>query len=172
MDNQRNLLLAVVLCGLLLFGWDRAINYFYPQPEKPVVAEQTVASAPAADASGTPSAKRTREGGLTDEADIAKEEADLETDLKQADRVKIAAPEIAGSINPVGARIDDITLNTHTQTVKKDSGPIRIFSPAGTPAQNYAQFGWAGDNVKLPGVDTVWQAEGGPLAPGRPVTLK
>ena len=38
MENQRNLILAVVLCALLLFGWDSAISYFYPHANKPVVA--------------------------------------------------------------------------------------------------------------------------------------
>ena len=83
----------------------------------------------------------------------------------------IDAPEIAGSINTVGARVDDVVLKTHRQTVEKDSGPVRLFSPAGTPAQQFAQFGWVGEGVALPDADTVWQAEGGPLAPGAAVTL-
>ncbi len=171
MDNQRNLLLAVVLCGLLLIGWDSAIRFFYPQPEEPVASEQAQAAAPAATASDAPAVKRTREGGLQNPEDIAREAQQLETSLVAADRVKIDAPEISGSINPVGARIDDIVLKTHSETVEKNSKPVRIFSPAGSEAQHYAQFGWAGEGVKLPGVDTVWQATGGPLAPGKPVTL-
>ena len=35
MKNQRNLILAVVLTGLILFGWDAAMRYFYPKPVKP-----------------------------------------------------------------------------------------------------------------------------------------
>src|SRR5690606_9478784 len=85
--------------------------------------------------------------------------------------VRIDAPEVAGSINPVGARVDDIVLKTHRQAVDPDSGPVRLFAPAGTALQQFAQFGWIGEGVRLPGADTVWQAEGGPLAPGRPVTL-
>ncbi|MEZ5696846.1 MAG: membrane protein insertase YidC [Sphingomonadaceae bacterium] len=46
-----------------------------------------------------------------------------------------------------------------------------MFSPAGTPAQHFAQFGWVGEGVKLPDADTVWQASGGPLATDKPVTL-
>ena len=48
LTNQRNLILAVVLTGLLLLGWDAGLRYFYPQPNKPVVA----AAAPVA--SGAP----------------------------------------------------------------------------------------------------------------------
>ena len=59
MDNQRNLLLAVVLCGLLLFGWDFAINRMYPQPAEEVRTEQVAnAAAPAKDDKAKP--RRTR----------------------------------------------------------------------------------------------------------------
>ncbi len=181
MDNQRNLILAVVLSLVLLLGWDFAVNRLYPEPEqKQVVAEQSVAPAAAsADAPVGKAAKikRTREGGLLDPADIALEQKDLDVELRAADRVKIDAPEVAGSINPVGARIDDIALKSHRQSVEKGSGPVRLFSPAGTPAQQFAQFGWVGANgtdggIKLPDAQTVWQASGGPLAPGSPVTLQ
>lgn len=169
MDNTRNLLLAVVLCGLMLLGWDAGMRYFYPQPAVQAQAEATAAApVDAVDAAAT---SGTREGGLTDPADIAQEEADLETALVSSERVKIDSPEVTGSINPVGARIDDITLKTHRQTVKKDSGPVRIFSPNGTPAQHFAEFGFIVNDQRI-GQDVVWEASGGPLAPGTPVTLR
>ena len=141
MSNQRNLFLAVVLCGLLLFGWDAAINYIYPKPATPAKVEATTTAAADGDAKKV---VRTREGGLTDPAAEALEKRDLATVLKSPQRVAIAAPELAGSIDLVGARIDDLTLTTHRQTVDKDSGPVRLFSPSGTPAQHFAQFGWSG----------------------------
>lgn len=167
MDNTRNLLLAVVLCGLMLLGWDAGMRYFYPQPAVEAQAE-VVAQADAVDAAVT---SGTREGGLTDPADIAQEEADLETELVSAERVQIDSPEVTGSINPVGARIDDITLKTHRQTVKKDSGPVRILSPNGTPAQHFAEFGFIVNEERI-AQNVVWESEGGPLAPGSPVTLR
>ncbi|MBT2135672.1 membrane protein insertase YidC [Croceibacterium sp. LX-88] len=166
MNNQRNLIVAVVLCMALLLGFDLVMGRLYPQPSP---TEQVAAKA------DTPTqraaAKHTREGGLTDPAEWAEEVKDLKTALAAPDRVAIDAPKVAGSINPVGARVDDITLTTHRQTVEKDSGPVRLFSPNGTPAQQFAQFGWVGQGVALPGPQTVWQVSGGPLAPGRPVTL-
>ena len=173
MENQRNLLLAVLLCGVMLIGWDAAVNYLYPQPAKTVEAVADAKPASAIDGAadkGEP-AKRTREGGLIDPKDIAAEEKGLEETLVSRERVKIAARELDGSINPVGARIDDITLSTHRMTVDKDSGPVRVFSPEGTPAQHFAQFGWVGEGVKVPNAQTVWQTSGGPLASGKPVTL-
>ncbi|MXO75080.1 membrane protein insertase YidC [Altererythrobacter aerius] len=163
MHNQRNLLLAVLLCGLLLFGWEAGINWFYPQPVEEVRRDQaaTPATAP----------RHTREGGLTDPAAMAAERRDLRTALASPQRVAIAAPAIAGSIDLIGARIDDLTLTGHRQEVDRDSGPVRLFSPLGTPAQHFAQFGWVGEGVRVPDARTAWQATGGPLAPGKPVTL-
>ena len=166
MDNQRNLIVAVVLCLGLLLGFDLLMGRLYPNQAP---TEQV---APKADTPVQRAAvKHTREGGLTDPLDQAEEVRDLRTALATRARIRIEAPEVAGSINPVGARIDDIVLKTHRQTVEKDSGPVRLFSPAGTPAQQFAQFGWVGEGVRLPDASTVWHAEGGPLAPGKPVTL-
>ena len=165
MDNQRNLIFAVVLCGALLFGWDFLVGQLYPQ------AAQTEVVATSAATGEQPAAKRTREGGLTDAADIAEETRDLATALKTAGRVPIEGRSITGSINPVGARIDDVSLKNHRQAIEKDSGPVRLFSPSGTPAQQFAQFGWAGEGIKLPDARTVWTAEGTKLTPQTPVTL-
>ena len=64
--NQRNLILAVLLTGLVLFGWDAGIRYFYPNADKPAVT----ATAPVASAPGEV-ATPTRDGGLTSAADVA-----------------------------------------------------------------------------------------------------
>ena len=164
MDNQRNLILAVVLTGLLLLGWDAAIRYLYPAPQRPAVtapAEQVPTAA-----------KPTREGGLTSAADIALERKDLQSALAAPGRVPIVGARVAGSINLTGAVIDDITLVDHRETLAKSSGPVRVFSPAGTPAQHFARFGWAGEGVELPTAATVWRTEGTRLTPATPVTLR
>ncbi|AKM11446.1 membrane protein insertase YidC [Croceicoccus naphthovorans] len=165
------MIVAVVLIAVLMLGWELGLNYFYPQPDPVVQEAKETADNEAPGADDPAKVKHTREGGLTDPDQIALEQADLDQSLGSKDRVRIDSPEVLGSINPVGARIDDITLKTHRQTVEKDSGPVRLYSPQGTPAQQFAQFGFVGDNVKLPTPDTVWQTEGGPLSPDSPVTL-
>jgi len=166
-NNQRNLILAVVLTALVLFGWDAAMRWAYPEAHKAKPA--AAASSAAADGS---SAAPTREGGLTSPADIAAEARDLKSALAAPGRVPIVAPGLSGSINPVGAVLDDLTTNRHTATQKAADGPARVFSPAGTPAQHYAQFGWTGQGTALPGPATVWTApQGAKLTPQTPVTL-
>ncbi len=174
MKNQRNMILAIVLTGLLLFGWDSAGRHFYPQAAKPAASQQAQPASTGTSAAGT-TAKPTREGGLANPADVALEAQDLKTALASPARVPIAAPGLSGSINLAGAVLDDLTVNRHTASVEKNSGPARIFSPAGTPAQQFAQFGWVGAKdagVELPNASTVWTAPpGAKLTPETPVTL-
>jgi YidC/Oxa1 family membrane protein insertase len=130
-EKQRNLILAVVLMGLLLIGWDYGIAYFYPQPKgKP--AATAPANPAAAPASNGPPAKPTREGGLQAPADVALEQKDLAQELSAGHRVAIDAPGLKGSINLVGGVVDDLTLVRHRETIDKNSPPVRLFSPAGT----------------------------------------
>ena len=167
MDNQRNIILAVLLTALILFGWDAAIKHFYPHADKPAPAA-TASSASPADAP----VKHTREGGLTSDADVALEARDLKVALASPGRIEIAAPGLSGSINPVGAVLDDLTTTRHTATVQKGSGPARIFSPQATPAQQFAQFGWAANGIAVPNATTVWTApQGAKLTPSTPVAL-
>jgi YidC/Oxa1 family membrane protein insertase len=166
-ENQRNIILAVLLTALVLFGWDAGVGYFYPQSKTPA---QVVANG-GADKAVSP-LKPTREGGLRDQAEVQLEQQDLKTALASSGRVAIAAPGVSGSINLKGAILDDLVLNRHRETVKKDSGPVRIYSPAGTPAQEFAQFGWIGDGVATPNAQTVWTATAGAkLTPQTPLTL-
>ena len=175
MENQRNIILAVVLTALVLFGWEAAMQYFYPVADRPVpaaTASAPVASADPASADPAVSGKPTREGGLRNPGDIAQERQGLEQALKAPGRIAIAAPGLSGSIDPRGALIDDLVTVRHTESIDKDSGPVRIFSPPGTPAQHFAQVGWVGAGQDLPQADTVWSvAPGARLTPKTPVTL-
>ena len=175
MENQRNLILAVVLMAVMVVGWDIGMRYYYP----PVPQRATVAGAPAMPAAGaaapaaSPTLKPTREGGLQAPADVALEKQDLAQALAAGHRVAVDAPGLKGSINLVGGLIDDLTLARHRETIDKTSPPVRLFSPAGTPAQHYAQIGWLGQNgLAAPTADTMWQVEGARLTPGTPVTLR
>ena len=165
MKNQRNMITAMLLTGLLLFGWDMAMRYFYPNAGKPQPVASAAPEAPA---------KPTREGGLTSVLDQAVEAKALQSDLTVAPRVPVAAPGLSGSINLVGAVVDDLSLGRHKAMVDKNSGQVRLFSPAGTPAQHFAQLGWvgAGAGIQLPTGATVWTAPAGArLTPATPVTL-
>lgn len=165
MDN-RNLLLAVVLSGLLILGWDLGMRYFYPEADAAVTATAAKPAAAASGAAATAPAAGTGDLG----ADAATRKVDLKAALASGSRVAIDTPRIAGSINLVGARVDDIVLKDYRETVKKNSGPVRLFAPEGTPGQYFAEFGFVAGGVRQPS-NLVWQADGAKLTPETPVTL-
>ncbi len=167
MDN-RNLLLAVVLSGLLILGWDVGMRYFYPE------AAPSSQAAPPSAAKGdaaSPVAGAAPGGGAGNlGGDAAARKVDLKAALAGGNRVAIDTPRLEGSINLVGARIDDIELKDYRETVKKNSGPVRLFAPEGTPNQYFAEFGFVSGGQRQPS-NLVWQADGAKLTPTTPVTL-
>ena len=159
MNDNRNMILAIVLSALVLFGWsflsDRWFPTAAPPSTKTVDGKQVALPKPQADPTADgPAAIRDR--GLV---------------LAETPRLQIATPRLQGSINLKGARIDDLVLTTHRESLAKNSPPIRLLSPRGTRDAYFATFGWSGDGVTVPGPDTVWQASGTRLVPGTPVRL-
>jgi YidC/Oxa1 family membrane protein insertase len=96
---------------------------------------------------------------------------DVKAALAETGRVLIETPKIKGSINLKGARLDDLILQLHTVSLDKNSGPVRILSPAGTEHSQFAGFGWTGSGANLPNADTIWSTSGAKLTPQSPITL-
>jgi YidC/Oxa1 family membrane protein insertase len=168
-DDKRNLIAAILLSVAILLGWNFVADKFFPTPDKPDVTT-TVAGAdgtPAAATQGQPSALPVP-GGTSPAAQTVRS---VETALAEGTRVPIDTPAIQGSINLVGARIDDITLSKYRQTIAKDSPPVRLFAPGGTKAAYFASLGWGAQGIEVPGPATVWTASGDKLTPSTPVTL-
>jgi YidC/Oxa1 family membrane protein insertase len=93
--------------------------------------------------------------------------------LAASPRVAIDTPALKGTLSLRGARIDDLMLTQYREAVAKDSPPVDMLRPEGTPFAWFADFGWAGANVPgLPTPDTVWTlSQGAKLSPGQPITL-
>lgn len=165
--NQRNVLLAVVLSAMLLLGWDALVGYLYPNASQPV-AESKVDTPAEQAREGAAPVTHSRTGGLDAEG-RAVEKADLATALASGNRIPIDAPRLAGSINLATGAVDDLVLKDYDETVNDDSAPVRLFSPEGTIAQEFAEFGFLANGQRLPA--GMWRAEGAKLAPDTPVTL-
>lgn len=158
MNDQKNLLLAVVLSALVLFGWSllspRVFPTATPRTQTFQSGKEVVLPQPAADpAADSPAAIR-----------------DIKTVIGETPRLRIATPRLAGSINLTGAKIDDLVLTNYRETIAKNSPYIRLFTPSGAPAAYFAQFGWTGTG-ELPNGATKWTATGDVLTPESPVTL-
>src|SRR3984957_409776 len=181
MTDNRNTILAVILSGLVLLGW----QYFYnvPQMEKQrasQVAQQSQTTTPVQNAGGPATPQATTPGPSANAPAIVQAGSaapvSRETALAAGPRVKIDTPRLSGSISLKGARIDDLSLVQFHETVDPASPAIVLFSPSGTAEPYYAEFGWvpaSGSTVRIPDQNTVWQQEGsGSLTPSSPVTLK
>ena len=159
MNDQRNMILAVVLSAIVLFGWsflaDKWLPTANPPATKVVEGKSVPLPKPQADpAADTPAAVRDRAAVV-----------------RETPRVAILTPRLKGSINLKGARIDDLVLSTYHESIQPNSPPIRLLSPGGTRDAYFASFGWAGDAGRVPGTDTLWTPSGRQLAPGSPVKL-
>ena len=156
-QNNKNLILAMVLSALVMLVW----MVFFPPPEPAVEVADPAATV--TEPTAVPSTDTTT---ATAESDAGAE----------APRLAIDTPRLTGSISLVGARIDDLSLRTYRETIDPASPEVRLLSPTGEIDPYYAIVGWApgaetaaGD---LPDAKTLWTATSpGPLAPGKPVIL-
>jgi YidC/Oxa1 family membrane protein insertase len=159
-NDNKNLILAVVLSALILLGWTWAAGKFFPTPTPPPATKAEPGKqqpAPAPAGQPVPAAPKT----MQSQAAV----------LASTPRVRIQTPELQGSLNLKGAQIDDLVLVNQRQTIDKKSPPVRLLSPLGAPGAYIASFGWVGQGTAAPGLDTVWTADSQTLSPGHPVTL-
>lgn len=174
MDDKRNIIMAVLLTGIILFGWPLVMEQFFPEMvnQNEATEQAETSTAEPASSDGLAPAVSTD----TSASDIAADAAagtirPLAAVLKENPRVLIETPRLRGSINLQGARFDDLTLTDHRVALDKESAPVRLFSPLGTENAYFSRFGWAGKDIALPGDKTVWSADQSKLTPDTPVTL-
>ncbi|WP_326914100.1 membrane protein insertase YidC [Sphingopyxis chilensis] len=170
MDDKRNLIAAILLSVAILLGWNFVSEKFFPTPDKPDVTT-TVAGTNGAAPAATPGQPAALPAPGVPAPTTAQAIRPIEAVLAEGNRIPIDTPAIKGSINLVGARIDDITLSKYRQSIKKDSPPVRLFAPGGTKAAYFASIGWSAQGIVVPGPTTVWTATGTKLTPTTPVTL-
>ncbi len=186
-DNQKNLLLAIVLSVGVLLAW----QFLYAGPklkeeqEKRARQQQTQVQQP--DASAQPGAGQppVAAPGATPGAAPgaptavpgapAAVAASRDAALKSSPRVTIQTPSLSGSIGLRGGRIDDLVMVKYREQVAPTSPNVVLFSPAEAPNPYFAEHGWAtagGSTTKVPGRDTVWTADtSDPLTPTSPARL-
>jgi YidC/Oxa1 family membrane protein insertase len=173
-EDNRNLILAIVLSVIVMLGW----NYWFGMPALDQQRQQAQKTQPATTPNGAPAipappGSAPAPGSAPVGAPVATV-LNREAALALSPRVKIETPVLSGSIALTGARIDDLRLIKYRETVDPKSPNIVLFAPQGAPDAYFADFGWvaaAGQNVALPGPQTLWQASGEALKPGSPLTL-
>jgi YidC/Oxa1 family membrane protein insertase len=178
MNDQKNMILAIVLSAIVLLGWE----YFYATPQRlrqealqRQIAQTQPVQPPSAPATPTTPGSQAAPAPAQACTSAPIEPKSRLAVLASTQRIPIDTPQLKGSISLTGGRIDDVSLAQYRETVDPNSPAIELLSPAGSPTPFYAEFGWVGPanaNVKVPGSDTAWRQEGsGALAPGQPITL-
>jgi len=158
-NDNKNLILAVVLSALVLLGWTWAANKYFPSANPPSTKVEAGKQQP------------TTQPGAQPNVPAARKTLSVSAALATDPRIAIRTPSLQGSINLKGAQIDDLLLVNEKQTLAKDSPPVRLLSPLGAPNAYIAEFGWSAQGAQVPGLDTVWTTDREQLVPNQPVTL-
>src|SRR5579863_2268541 len=168
MLDQKNVILAVVLSAIILFGSQYIIARFFPPPHP--VASTTMT------ASGTTSGS-TITGGVQPTIPAAPAVPAFkprDAALGDSPRIEISSDRVMGSISLKGGRLDDLTLASYHETVDPKSPLIKLLNPPGAESAYYTDFGWQTDSgvtIKLPAADSLWTTKDSTLSPDHPVTL-
>ena len=193
--NTRNFIIAILLSVGVLVVWQM---FFAPQIEQAQQsAQQPQAEAVAPDipqpALGQDIPQPEVGQDIPQPGGVAAIEAQTRFDTHEAavgdarrQSVPIQTPSLSGSINLVGARIDDLRLLNYRLCVEGESKlypcpertpdggspTIILLSPIEGPNGYYADFGWVSADAAVPGPTTLWaSAPGAVLSPESPLVL-
>lgn len=170
MEYNRNYFIAIVLSLFVIIGW----QFFFVSPQNKAerkmaeVAEKVEQEARQSNVPGVTEAGNAGSGAVQPSVpQQAGTAADMtpparEAAVEQTARVAIDTPQFKGSINLVGAQIDDLLLKNYHMTVDRNSPNIALLNPMGFRQSYFAEFGFSSDTVKadIPRNQTRWQVEG------------
>ena len=181
-ETNRNMILAIVLSVVVLFGW----QFFIAGPQMQRAQQQAEIAAQQAAAANPGLATTTTNADGTTTTTTAATPATTATGtftdraaaIAASPRVGIETAALKGTINLAGGRLDDLQLKKYTETISPESGIITLLTPSGAPNGYYVEQGWAaasGSTVKVPDSATHWTVEGdasAALTETTPVTIK
>ena len=178
--DNRNMIIAIALSIVVLFGW----QFFVAGPQleqaqrrAEIIAQQEREAASAnlptpTNPDGTTPAAA---AGAPVPAGTPGSFADRSAALAASARVTIDTPSLSGSINLMGARLDDLQLKEYRETVEEDSPIITLLVPSGAPGGYYVEQGWAaaGTDTAVPDGTSLWTLESANdvLTSASPVTM-
>jgi YidC/Oxa1 family membrane protein insertase len=174
MENKKNLILFIVISAVIFGVWQ--FFYVVPYQEKQLALQKAQQAQQTAQQTTTaPAAQGTTPGAATAPG-AAEQPLEMRTRpeaLAASPRIPIDTPRLSGSINLKGGRLDDVVLKDYRETTDPNSPQVALLSPSGAPNAYFSEVGLIanGGNGKVPGADTIWQADGGTLSPSHPVTL-
>ena len=147
MDNQKNLLIAVVLSVVILVGFD-----FFFKPKKPF-EENSVEQA-----------QMNQREDSGEDVNLPSINSQIENKANENDklveeRITFNSKRLSGTINLIGATMDDLSLKDYFETINKEN-KIKILNPVSSTSPYFLRIGWASPDksVKLPNKDSRWKS--------------
>jgi YidC/Oxa1 family membrane protein insertase len=134
--NNKNFILAIILSMAIIFGW----QYFYAGP----LAEKAKKQAEIAQTTTPATTTTATSGGAVQVPAGTVGPLTREKALEASPRLKIDTPDVSGSINLMGAQIDDLHLVRYQETIDPKSPLITLLSPNGSPNAFFAEQGVVG----------------------------
>lgn len=171
MQENKNVLLAVVLSTIVLVGW----TFLYEKPK----AEQRAQAKKVAQEQGLTQTPQPINAPIKDlktkevEKPVATLKSREEIITQSAEkRVKISNESLHGSISLKGARFDDLTLAKYFVT-SEEKEEVKLFSPSKSKDRYFADFGWisSDSSLHLPTPTSVWKSSAKTLSDKQPITL-
>lgn len=193
MEYNRNFFIAIALSMLIMLGW----SYYFATPQNEVdhnvaveaqKVEQEMAQSPIgvsptgnnAPTSNDANSVATSDNASAGAANQIPGSIEMTPQARAAvingeQRIKIDTPNLEGSINLKGAKLDDLLLKKYQMTVDKDSPLIALLNPNNFKQGYFAEFGFYAPDGKTKVADnySLWKIEGDnkTLTPSTPVTL-
>src|SRR5262245_56666299 len=135
MNDQKNMILAIVLSAAVLFGWQFLFNMPAMGKRKAEEQGQVTKTQPVQQPSASSSspAPAPQPGSATPSQIpgqiAAPQSLTRPAAIAASPRVRIDTPSVIGSINLRGGRIDDVSLVKYRETVDPKSPAIILLSP-------------------------------------------
>ncbi len=155
--DQNRLFIAIAISIAILLGFQLILPK--PVPPAAVQATQTTPTNQTPRPTGDPAAPGTQPMAVPAPRDVP--------------RLRVVASRVQGSVNLMGARLDDLVLREYHEQVDPASPLVRLLEPRADPQPYYVQFGWTADTegTKVPDLDALWTASAPELTERTPVTL-
>mgnify|MGYP001269792807 FL=1 len=157
MDNQKNLILAVVFSIIVLVIFD---TFF--APKKPISNQQITDS----------------EVEVQNDEDkfipnISEKTVQSETPKIKEDRINFNMKRLSGTINLFGATFDDVFLKDYYHSLDKKNDNISILQKENSNAPYFLRMGWAStqNSIDLPDKNSLWTSKKKEYQDGEEIVL-
>ena len=157
-QDSRNLVIAVLLCGLIFLGFDYYRMKTAPEIQEPNMQSETLAAEGATDAAA-----------LAPQAAYTENQPRPVTESAATKVVPIRASNYDGRVALKGGRIDTLNLSQFFKDLD-DKQEVQLFLPSGDKVF-FFEAGWLGQGTSAPDSETIWQASGDKLTASEPLTL-